>query len=501
MLRGATGLGLLLAVASKAVAAPDFVPVEVVDIPEAGGVPAGPTCAEALERAAQAKAARGPWEPPQSLPTGMSPPDRTPSPEASPTRPRGDLPPVAPVPNPRLALSDLASGAVAGGDLSTLPVQPLEGTRSALQQVGDVLRLAEAGQPIRVSVWGASHTGGDYFTGRLRRALQQRYGDGGHGFVWPARLYAHHRASDVNLCRTDGWRSDWVGRKGGRHDGLYGFGGASVSSSDPLDFAWIETTRDNRQGRAFSAVDLFMLGHPEGGSLLVTVDDTAPRVVSTYEASPVLRHVRLKVPDGGHRVELRPLGDGEVRVLGASPHRSGQGVLVDSLGIRGRMARTWLSWDRGLVIPGIRALAPDLVVLAYGTNEAADTDYRMERYREDLTRVLSVVREGAPGAACVLIGPSDRAVEVTKGRAWRVWGRTAPVAQVQREAALASGCAFWDWQQASGGPGSMVAWRLHDPPLAGWDFIHFTQAGYEESADRFLQAWWDAVDATGGRQF
>ncbi len=501
MLRGVVGVCLLLSSAAEAGAASPFVRVEVMEIPEALGPPQSPSCDEALERAEQDREARGPWVPPSRSPGVSTPARRDPPQRASPTRPRGGLPPEPEVPNPKLTLADLTSGAVLGGDLSALPVQPLEGTQDALRRVGDVLRLAEMGQPVRISVWGASHTGGDYFTGRIRRALQERYGDGGHGFLWPARLYAHHRASDVNLCRTSGWRSDWVGRKGGRRDGLYGFGGASVSSEDPLDFAWIETTHDNPQGRAFSSVDLFVLGQPQGGSLLITVDDAEPRVVSTDEASPVLRHIRVKVPDGGHRVELRPLGDGEVRILGAAPLRRGEGVVVDSLGIRGRMARTWLSWDLRLVAPGIRAVAPDLVVLAYGTNEAADTDYRMDRYREDLARVLTVVRQSEPGAACVLIGPSDRAVKLTEGRAWRVWGRTAQVAQVQREVALASGCAFWDWQQASGGPGSMVAWRLHDPPLGGKDLIHFTPAGYVESANRFLEAWWEVVEATGGRQF
>jgi len=45
-----------------------------------------------------------------------------------------------------------------------------------------------------------------------------------------------------------------------------------------------------------------------------------------------------------------------------------------------------------------------------------------------------------------------------------------------------------DWQAAMGGPGSMVAWRLHDPPLAAADLLHFTPAGYALAADRFLAA-------------
>jgi lysophospholipase L1-like esterase len=65
---------------------------------------------------------------------------------------------------------------------------------------------------------------------------------------------------------------------------------------------------------------------------------------------------------------------------------------------------------------------------------------------------------------------------------------------VQREVAAQAGCAFWDWQQATGGPGSMLAWRLHDPPLAAADGIHFSREGYEVSAERLLQAW-DALAA------
>ena len=141
--------------------------------------------------------------------------------------------------------------------------------------------------------------------------------------------------------------------------------------------------------------------------------------------------------------------------------------------------------------PMMTALDPDLVVLAYGTNEAADPDYTMEDYAADLRAVLTRLRESRPHAACVLAGPSDRAIKKGYATPW-IWDRTAPVAQVQREVAPEFGCVFWDWQQATGGPGSMIIWRSYDPPLAAGDYIHFTPSGYVYSAERFIAALDDA---------
>jgi lysophospholipase L1-like esterase len=394
--------------------------------------------------------------------------------------------------------ADVRAGELPGADPAALGLQPLEGDFETLRGVGDVLRRAEAGVPVRLSFFGASHTAGDYFTGELRRTLQARHGDRGHGFVLPAPLYEGDRANDINLCASDGWRSDWAGRKGGREDGLLGFNGASVSSSDPADFAWIQTTTDNPMGRAISRVEVFTLGHPAGGSYRLVVDEAPARVIDTHRPQPeLLRHV-FELPDGPHRVSVSPVGDGELRLFGMLAERDGPGVLVDAIGVRGRTARSWLSWDPALQIPGLLALNPDLIVLAYGTNEAADSDWATETYRDDLRQVLSRMREALPETPCVLIGPSDRGVEVQKARRYQIWGRTAPVAQVQREVAPEFGCGFWDWQLAAGGPGSMLSWRAVDPPLAGPDLIHFSQAGYRRSAELFLLALEDAAEVTGG---
>ena len=104
-----------------------------------------------------------------------------------------------------------------------------------------------------------------------------------------------------------------------------------------------------------------------------------------------------------------------------------------------------------------------------------------------LENVLRQLRAASPDTACVLIGPSDRGVTIDD-HTFGVWDRTRPIADVQRVVAPQYGCAFWDWQAAMGGPGSIVGWYEQTPPLAANDLLHFTQPGYERAADMFLAA-------------
>ncbi len=455
-------------------------------IPEVTGPPAAPTCTEARAAAdpTTPHRARSPRElEAASRPTLVEPPP----PESEPTAQQRTLPP------PERADDDPHGLLPLPGDIPSpeaLPLQPLEG--AGADRVAAVLRRAADGERVRISVIGASHTSGDWFTGQLRRRLQAAWGDLGHGFIHPAALYTGYRGHDINLCRSDGWRSDWAGRKGGRGDGLLGFSGASVSSTHPADFGWLETTHTNVRGRRVSRFDIFTLGQPRGGALLATVDDAPARRLRTRAPSASLLHHRLTVPDGGHRLTLSPAGDGEVRILGVSAEREGPGVLVDAIGVRGQQARAMLRWDSEMLRLGLQALGTDLLVLAFGTNEANDTNYDMTRYRRDLWTVLQQTRAALPDAACLLIGPSDRVKRTDAGPLW--YPRVAAVAAVQREVSSAAGCAFWDWQAATGGPGSMLTWRTHDPPLAGRDLIHFTRDGYALSADRLLDALLDAAE-------
>lgn len=370
-------------------------------------------------------------------------------------------------------------------DLSLVPVEPMRGTPSDVARVRGV--LDEARRPtrtVRIAAWGASHVAGEHFTGELRRQLQTVGGDGGHGWVMPASPWKGYRATDVNLCTRGDWTSDYVDRDGGRRDGMYGPMGISVEGLAQSSVAWVQTTKTNPLGRAVSRFEVLFLRQPNGGHLDLVVDDAEPIRVDTRGPTGPGAAV-LDVAEGPHRLTLSPAGDGPVRLFGVNMEKKGPGVVLDAAGVIGRTAASWLEWNKEQQAAFLARRRIDLAILAYGTNEANDPRLDPERYRDQLRSTLGRMRAVLPAQACLLVGPSDRGKKVA-GESYVIWSRTEWVARVQREVAPEFGCASWDLQAVTGGPGSVFRWR--ELSLMAPDLIHFSAEGYKELARRLLQA-------------
>ena len=108
-----------------------------------------------------------------------------------------------------------------------LSLQPLEGSYKDIARIGDILRRAPQ-QRTRITFFGASHTEGEFWTGHIRRVLQSRYGDLGHGFVMPTPLFKGMRSADLNVCSSSGWHTGFVGRE----EGIAAYAVALIESGD-----------------------------------------------------------------------------------------------------------------------------------------------------------------------------------------------------------------------------------------------------------------------------
>lgn len=336
-----------------------------------------------------------------------------------------------------------------------------------------------ASEDVRIVQFGDSHTAADLETGAIRRGLVARFGDGGRGFVQLGKPWKSYIQEGVRTGMVD-----FSPERGGKKEklypgseGLFGLGGASVASSKRGARAWAELSV------RFSTVDVAYLQQPAGGSFELFVDGTKVAKIGTKGPVFASAFRQVDLPEGTHQIEVRAVGDGAVRVFGASLDQKAAGVTFDALGINGARATTLLSWNETHLAEQLRHRKPSLVVLAYGTNESGD-DAPREVYERHLVDALGRVMRAAPSASCLLMGPPDRAIETKDG--WVTSPRLLEIVESQRRLAKAARCAFYDQIAAMGGEGTIANWALEEPPRAQKDRVHLAREGYAQLGASFV---------------
>lgn len=343
----------------------------------------------------------------------------------------------------------------------------------------EAARDGEAISKLRIAMYGASSVSADRFTGYMRGYFQQRFGDGGIGFVALVPLWQWHRHNAVKVKASKHWAIEHAQRKKGRLDGRYGILGASAYSANKR--AWAEL-RPNRRGFSQAAdtdtFELYSLRQPDGGSIELKSGKTTLATIATSAEAFSAGHDAVELGEQWLPLRLNVKGNGEVRLFGASLEREQSGLVLDTLGIGGTRAANIVDWDDEIWTATLVRRAPSLYVLQYGANESVDEDEPIETYRKNLGEVLDTFAKTLPDASCVLAGPVDFPKRNEETEEWEPRPRIAQIIDAQRELALEKGCGFFDSRALTGGPGTMDDWSNADPPLAKKDHLHLTPLGY-----------------------
>jgi lysophospholipase L1-like esterase len=354
---------------------------------------------------------------------------------------------------------------------------PLENERSLAHFYASLDALTanpEQKNKLRIAVYGASHTQADIYSGYLRYYLQSRFGNGGAGFI-PLGV-EHGWSSRIDFkVRGRGFKTEYVQQKPPPPHGHFGLSGAAAIGG-PRGKLRITPESMTDPELTASQYGLFYAAEPTGGDIAISVDGEAPLELSTRAPQLEARYQSFERPLGWHDVEIRSLGDGGARLFGLVIERAQPGIVLDTLGIRGTRAANMLLWDQSLWEEHLNRRAPDLVLLAYGTNETTDRGQPIEEYARELSAVLTRVRHALPKASCVLVGPGDFPKE--DNGSWTTRPRLLEIIQTQRRLAPQFGCGFWDAYSFMGGEGSMAQWVSSNPRLGAPDHIHLTSRGY-----------------------
>lgn len=325
----------------------------------------------------------------------------------------------------------------------------------------------------RITHFGDSIVVSDWVTGTLRRRLQERFGDGGHGFLLLAAGWPGYFHNDVSHTAGAGWSlSRVVGPLA--KDGYYGLGGVSFTSRARGSWARFATAKKGELGRKASRFVVSYLEQPSGGEIEILVDGEVHETLATEGAVARSKTHVVEVSDGEHRFELR-VRKPPVRAFGVWLERD-SGIVYDAVGILGARMRTLGEQDEAHFREQLELRAPHLVVFQYGINESEDGfSFSAERLEAGMRTVLTRARAALPSSSCLVVGAIDRA---DRKEGQYVSRKFVPVlVEAQKKAAFGAGCAFFDAYEAMGGKGSMGSWVRKG--LGGHDLAHPSSSGAE----------------------
>jgi lysophospholipase L1-like esterase len=331
---------------------------------------------------------------------------------------------------------------------------------------------------VRIAVFGDSNHTMDFITGRMRRLLQLRYGDAGHGFVALGRPWDHYRHMDVRHEGRSGFEVYAVTTNPVFDQG-YGLSGIAAESLWRNAQSWVATAEPPAPiGRSASSAEVYFLRMPWFGPLEVRVNGERRSVIDTRGPKGTFGHYRVELEDGP--VEVRCVAASArrpIRLLGAMLERSEPGFVIDSFGVGALNTKSLARENPAVNRAMLRHRRYDLAVFMVGAND----EFTFDEAPAAMQQVIDLHREALPLTPILLVSPPDRGRKQT--------AEAVPkLVEQRRQIAAANGCAYWDLWRAMGAEGAMK--RLRARGLVRFDYTHFNEAGGAYVADRFVHALW-----------
>jgi lysophospholipase L1-like esterase len=413
------------------------------------------------------------------------------------------------------------------------------------------LHQLEKGNPDKIVImqFGDSHTAADIFTGELRNRFQQQFGNAGIGFIYPGKFYKSNRhnlvtakytriekieperpAEDEDFLRytdlvsnrggllynrrsnyptsdntisqpisnseeieekeTDDWTTYHVmfKNRGANPTNRYGLGGVySVSHTEGDNFT-IRTRYSY-----YTRMELWYLKQPTGGNFLVN-GNTLSSYSSGYSAGRYIQNYNQ--PQYTVSVEL--IEDVEVGIFGMVLENHQSGIVLDTLGLNGMTALHlyYTDWE-STVANHLSLRNPDLIIVAFGTNEALDETIDVAVYEVYYKQLLQKLQAYTNNKATILVllppdlnykeeleipvyEDGERTTETVE--IWQTPLHLLNIIAAQKKAAREVGCPTINLFEIMGGANSMHAYVESDPQLGNPDHIHFLGEGYQRLA-------------------
>jgi len=350
----------------------------------------------------------------------------------------------------------------------------IQGTDSLFDSFLEKLYQREQNRLERVTVLhiGDSHVQGDFFTGKIRKTLQSVFGNAGRGMIPTYLDDPNYEGPDFSMTAEPRWNVATILGNDSVPVGLCGM----VAAVDTPSTVWLYTATPFRKltlyhGSESSFFD-YNLSDPDSNHRDVLCDTMDGGFTKdTYVLSKPTAQLKFRFTG---QDSLHPF-----LLHGINLETQTPGMIWHAIGVRGARYEDYLQSAR--FFAQISDLAPDLIVVSLGTNEAYDPDFNNPDFKNRVDRLICQIKSRFPHTPVMLTTLPDFL-------RWRrhETRRSLQAATTIVEMAKLRSLSWWDLYRVMGGLGSMKDW--YKAKLGARDRIHFTRRGYELQADLFVEA-------------
>lgn len=327
---------------------------------------------------------------------------------------------------------------------------------------------------------GDSHIQADFFTGYIRENIQQIFGYGGRGFVFPYACAGTHSTYDYRTWKY----GDWEGARNVKNPNFMDIGLAGA----------VAKTKDKSAGfkfgfkggilmQDFTVLKIYCKKDSASFNLKIKLNNYDDTIYLKTNTDLHLPYVTVDLPMVSDTFAIFMNQTDSLQnhfecygLMIETPHN--KGVVYNSVGINGAGYNSILG--QTLMGSHLQEMQPDMVVIDLGANDFYGFTFKEEELGNNLTLVIQAIKKAAPNASIIVSCSQD----IYRKRK-NVFA-TLQFSQLTQKIAQQNGVSWYNYFSVSGGRYSMLKWRRHQ--LAKKDKVHLTTAGYHLKGDLYLNA-------------
>ncbi len=397
-------------------------------------------------------------------------------------------------------------------------------------------------QKINIVHIGDSHIQGDLMTNEIRKNLQQKFGNGGRGLVFPYQLaktngsynerFRSNRTwesyrniypvknNPIGLCGIGLWR-DTGGfvMEMNVKDPSYKFNTIKIitpQNQNMFDLAIsskinsIQTTEPKvithkiKKGEVLGTIaDKYNVSIAEikrdnnlksnniraGRTLKIATKETKQKTISMSEFVPLA----IESDSYSHyynsenalsRIFLIPNKEAkDYELNGIVLEKDASGIIYSGIGVNGAKYSDYNKYP--LFFEQLKSLHPDLLIFSLGTNESYD-HLDAGNYIKELREFISNIKAQNINAPIIVMTPPPSLLRRKPNNYINDYAREII------ETAQKDGFAVWDLYDEFGGMSGIKQLKVQG--LIGPDWVHYSKKGYEKQGNLFTQAFLRTYD-------